>query len=83
MAAKKIEVNFERQGIDMQVDRETFALALKTWRLRQGKTQREVATMWGVSRYTIIRAETGKNITWEMAYRLFARLSEELKKEEP
>lgn len=83
MATKKIEVNFERQGIDMQVDRETFALALKTWRLRQGKTQREVATMWGVSRYTIIRAETGKNITWEMAYRLFARLSEELKKEEP
>lgn len=83
MATKKIEVNFERQGIDMQVDRETFALALKTWRLRQGKTQREVATMWGVSRYTIIRAETGRNITWEMAYRLFARLSEELKKEEP
>lgn len=83
MATKKIEVNFERQGIDMQVDRETFALALKTWRLRQGKTQREVATMWGVSRYTIIRAETGKNITWEMAYRLFARLSEELKREEP
>jgi hypothetical protein len=28
-----------------------------------------------------MRAESGKNITWEMAYKLFAKLSQELKKE--
>ncbi len=82
MKDKKIEVNFEKQGIDMNVDREDFALALKTWRLRQGYTQRQVADMWGVSRHTIIRAESGRNITWEMAYRLFAKLSHELTREQ-
>lgn len=82
MKEKKIEVNFEKQGIDMNVDREDFALALKTWRLRQGYTQRQVADMWCVSRHTIIRAESGRNITWEMAYRLFAKLSHELTREQ-
>lgn len=82
MGIKKIEVKFEKQGIDMQVDKQDFALALKTWRLRSGKTQQEVATMWGVSRHTIMRAESAKNITWEMAYRLFAKLSHELQNEE-
>lgn len=69
------------QGLSMEVDKEQFALALKTWRLRAGLTQREVGERWGCSRFTILRAESAKNITWEMAYRLFARLSEELRKE--
>ena len=77
----KIEVKMKRDGLSMDIDRETFAMALKTWRLRQGKTQREVGEMWGMSRFTIIRAESGRPITWEMAYRLFAKLSEELRKE--
>jgi transcriptional regulator with XRE-family HTH domain len=79
---EKIEVKFEERGIDMEVDKESFALALKTWRLRQGLTQREVGERWGCSRYTIMRAEKAKNITWEQAYRLFAHLAQELKKEE-
>lgn len=78
---KKIEVKMKREGLAMDIDRESFAMALKTWRLRQGKTQREVGEMWGMSRFTIIRAESGRPITWEMAYRLFAKLSEELRKE--
>lgn len=71
----------KQQGLTMEVDRNEFALALKTWRLRKGFTQRQVADMWDVSRFTIIRAENGKPLTWEMAYRLFAKLSSELKKE--
>lgn len=71
----------KQQGLTMEVDRNEFALALKTWRLRKGLTQRQVADMWDVSRFTIIRAENGKPLTWEMAYRLFAKLSSELKKE--
>lgn len=78
---KQIKVEMKQQGLTMEVDRNEFALALKTWRLRKGLTQRQVADMWDVSRFTIIRAENGKPLTWEMAYRLFAKLSSELKKE--
>lgn len=78
---KEIRVEMKQQGLTMEVDREEFALALKTWRLRQNLTQRQVGQMFGVSRFTIMRAEAGKAITWEIAYRLFARLSQELRKE--
>lgn len=78
---KKIEVKFERKGLDMDIDKEAFAMALKTWRLRNNLTQRQAGERMGCSRYTIIRAESARNITWEQAYKLFARLSEELRKE--
>lgn len=65
----------------MDIDKQSFALALKTYRLRQGLTQTQLGERWGCSRYTIIRAEKANNITWEMAYKMFARLSEELRKE--
>lgn len=71
----------ERVGLTMDIDKEAFAVALKTWRLRNGLTQAQAGEKWGLSRYTIMRAESGKNITWETAYRMFARLSEELRKE--
>lgn len=77
----KIEVKMERVGLTMDIDKEAFAVALKTWRLRNGLTQAQAGEKWGLSRYTIMRAESGKNITWETAYRMFARLSEELRKE--
>lgn len=78
---KQIKVEMKPQGLSMEVDKTEFALALKTWRLRQGLTQREVAARWNCSRYTIMKAENANNVTWEMAYRLFARLSDELRKE--
>lgn len=78
---KKIEVKMERKGLEVDIDKEAFAMALKTWRLRNGLTQRQAGERMGCSRYTIIRAESARNITWEQAYKLFARLSEELRKE--
>lgn len=78
---EQIKIEMTPSGLEMDVDKQQFALALKTWRLRQGLSQREVGARWGVSRYTIIRAESARNITWEFAYRLFAKLSEELRKE--
>lgn len=78
---EQIKVEMKPNGLAMDVDRQEFALALKTWRLRQGYTQKEVAQRWGCSRFTILRAESAREITWEMAYRLFARLSDELRKE--
>lgn len=78
---KTIQVTMEAKGVTMETDKQEFALALKTWRLRQGLTQRQVAERFGVSRYTIMRAERAGAITWMMAYRLFAKLSDELSKE--
>lgn len=77
----KIDVKMEPRGLDMDIDKQSFALALKTWRLRNGLTQAKVGEMWGCSRYTIIRAERAKDITWQMAYRMFAKLAAELKRE--
>lgn len=78
---EQIKVEMKPDGLKMDIDKQSFALALKTWRLRQNLTQREVGDRWGCSRYTIMRAELAKNVTWEMAYRLFAKLAEELRKE--
>lgn len=78
---QQITVAIEPKGLEMDIDRQEFALALKTWRLRQGYTQKQVGERWGCSRYTILRAESGRNITWEQAYRLFAKLAGELKEE--
>lgn len=78
---KQIKVEMKRQGLDMEINQQDFAMALKTWRLRQGLTQSEVGNRWGCSRFTIIRAERAKNVTWEMAYKLFAKLAAELEKE--
>lgn len=78
---KKIKVNFNRDGVTMDTNREEFAIALKTWRYRQGMTQRQVAEKFGCSRYTIMNAENAKNISWIQAYKLFAHLAKELQAE--
>lgn len=79
---KTIKVEMKRQGLEMEINRQDFAMALKTWRLRQGLTQSQVGERWGVSRYTIMRAEGSREISWEHAYKLFAKLAVELEKEE-
>lgn len=78
---EKITVEMKSNGLTMEADRNEFALALKTWRLRQGLTQKEVAGRFNCSRFTIMKAENAQKITWEMAYRLFSCLSKELSKE--
>lgn len=78
---KQIKVEMKRQGLEMEINRQDFAMALKTWRLRHGLSQSQVGERWGCSRYTILRAEGAKNISWEHAYKLFAKLAGELEKE--
>lgn len=77
----KIEIKMEQKGVTLETDVEQFALALRTWRLRQGLTQTQAGDRFGVSRYTIIKVENGQKISWQTAYKLFARLSNELRKE--
>lgn len=78
---EQIKCEMKQEGLTMEVDRQQFAMALKTWRLRQGLTQRQLAERWGTNRYAIMKAESGREITWENAYKLFAKLSGELRKE--
>lgn len=78
---KPIEVEMRPNGLDMDIDKQSFALALKTWRLRNGLSQVDAGKRFNCSRYTIIRAESARNITWEQAYRMFAKLAAELRKE--
>lgn len=76
-----LELKMEQRGVEADCDRNEFALALKTWRLRHGLTQKQVGDRWGCSRYTIMRAELGRDITWEHIYKLFSKLSWELRQE--
>lgn len=81
MSARKIEAKMEVKDLHMEVDKKEFALALKTWRLRQGYSQTKVAELFGLSRWTILKIEQAKPIAWETAYRAFAKLSHYLTKE--
>lgn len=78
---EQITVEMKPKGLEMTANREQVALALKTWRLRQGLTQKQVGDMWGMSRWTILRIEAAQPCSWMMCYRIFAKLSEELEKE--
>lgn len=78
---KQIKVEMKRQGLEMDINREDFAMSLKTWRLRQGLTQQQLGDRWGCSRYTVMRAELAKPVSWEHAYKLFAKLAKELESE--
>lgn len=79
--AKKITLTMSAQGVDMSVNREEMALALKQWRIRNDLTQRQLAARWNMSRESIIRIEKAKPVTWQLAYRVFAKLSQELRQE--
>jgi len=69
----------KQNGLSLDIDREKFALELKTWRIRQGLTQQELAQKWGMSRFTIMRVEGAKPCSWMLAYKLFANLSREMR----
>lgn len=75
------EKYFRQEGRELVVDRDRVAMEVKKYRLRQQLTQKELGAQWGVSRYVIIRAETSKTITWESAYKIFAKLADALKEE--
>lgn len=70
-----------QKGLSIEIDRQEFALALKTWRLRQALTQKQLAERWQTNRFAIIKAEGAKPLSWEIAYKLFAKLSRELRNE--
>lgn len=71
----------EMEGPSYKVDRDEMALAVRTYRLRNGLTQRALGSKFGLSRYTIMTIEAGKEVHWTTAYKVFASLAEALKEE--
>lgn len=78
---EKITLTMQQSGLGMETDREQFAVTLKTWRIRQGLTQQQLAERWGISRYTVINVERAKDVSWVTTYKMFNRLAEELREE--
>lgn len=69
---KELVVTLKQEGTDLIANREDFAVAVKTWRIRHGMTQKELAAAAGISRYTIMRVENASNETsWITMYKLF------------
>lgn len=81
MTKKKIKLTMVQEGPTYQVNKDEMALAVKTYRLRNGLTQRALGDKWHISRYTIMAVEAGKNISWMMAYKIFAALAADLRQE--
>lgn len=65
-----------------QKDKEVLGQELMSWRLRQGRTQKYVADALKMSRWTVMRLERdSKNVSEKVAYRCWAFLVLELRKE--
>lgn len=74
-----LKIEFKPVGLSLETDKEHFALALRTWRLRHGLTQKDAGKRCGVSRYSIMRAEAGKENSWQVLYRIMCGMAEDLK----
>lgn len=72
----------KRAGLTLTADRCDVSIAIKTYRLRQDLTQEQLAEQWGISRYTIMRLEAARPVSWEMTYKVWARLTEALTNEQ-
>lgn len=72
----------KRAGLTLTADRADVSIAIKTYRLRQNLTQEQLADKWNISRYTIMRLEAARPVSWEMTYKVWARLSDDLTQEQ-
>lgn len=77
----RIEAKVKQRGLTIETDAVQLAMSLKTYRLRKGLTQSQLAAQWGCSRHTIMRLEGTKKTTWEMMYRVFNHLNEAMMQE--
>lgn len=61
--------------------RQEIGLEVAKFRIRKGLTQAQLGERWGMSRYSIIRAEKGKFVSWKFTYAIASKLTQELRKE--
>lgn len=71
---EQITPTIERRGLTMETDAQELAVSLKTYRLRQGLTLPELGKMWGCSRYTLMRIEAAKHVSWTTMYKVASQL---------
>lgn len=72
-------MEIKRIGNRFEVNRDDLAAELRAFRLRAGLTQKELGEKWNLSRYTIMRAETSKELPWSTAYVLAVKIIESTK----
>lgn len=71
----------KRNGLKMEADVVELAWQLKTYRIRSGLTQKQLAEKWGVSRYTLIRIEGGYEVGWPTMYKVASKLIQATREE--
>lgn len=71
----------KRNGLKMEADVVQLAWELKTYRIRSGLTQKQLAEKWGVSRYTLIRIEGGYEVGWPTMYKVTSKLIQATREE--
>lgn len=74
-------IEVKRKGTKIEIDREQLAAELFMYRHKAQLTQQELADMWQVSRYSIMRAEKGDYISMGLLFTIYANLTEALRKE--
>ena len=70
-----------RDGLKMEADVNELAWQLVTYRARAGLTQRQLAELWGTSRYILMKIENAKVVGWPSMYRVASKLADALRKE--
>lgn len=71
---EQITPTVKREGLTMQTDAQELALSLKTYRLRNGLTLPELGKRWDCSRYTLMRIEAAKHVSWTTMYKVASQL---------
>jgi transcriptional regulator with XRE-family HTH domain len=66
----------------METDAQELAVSLKTYRLRQGLSLPKLGDLWGVSRYSLMRIEAGKHVSWMMMYKVANQLIKAIQNDE-
>lgn len=74
MQTNELQKALSAQGFQACTTAEDFAREMKLYRLRSGLSQRDLARVTKVSRYTIMRIEKAKDVTWETMYKVFSHV---------
>lgn len=79
--AEQITPTIKRRGLTMETDAQELAVSLKTYRVRNGFTLPQLGKMWGTSRYTLMRIEAAKHVSWVTMYKIANQLIQAIQNE--
>lgn len=79
---EQITPTIQRRGLTMETDAQELAVSLKTYRVRNGYTLPQLGKMWGTSRYTLMRIEAAKHVSWTTMYKVANQLIQAIQNEQ-